>query len=297
MKKRNLNLGLAGLMANRDLRMFPENLAHRAWIRSAKMTLRVVLGLGLVFAQVLAESAAAAVGAEPVEIGPSSLAGGEIPVGPTVRPASASEVSILARDTQISTYGLMGLRDSRLGILSAAPLEQAQELGIPANSRIQVVEAGRGEDGLDYTRILINDEMLAWVATRDLAQVESLERTEVAGQTFITPVRGRITSRVGMRFHPVLRRRVYHAGTDYAAPIGTPVKAAADGVVSFSGRAGAYGIMIQINHAGGIFTRYAHLSRSHVSVGQRLTQGTLIGRVGNTGRSTGPHLHYERRRH
>jgi murein DD-endopeptidase MepM/ murein hydrolase activator NlpD len=260
------------------------------------MTLRVVLGLGLVFAQVLAQSASSAVGAEPIEVLPSSLVGGEIPFRTFVRTASASEVSILARDTQISTYGLTGLRDSRVEMSSAAPLEQAQELGIPANSRIQVVETGRGEDGLDYTLILINDEMLAWVATSDLAQVESLERTQVAGLSFITPVRGRITSRVGMRFHPVLRRRVYHAGTDYAAPIGAPVKAAADGVVSFSGHAGAYGIMIQINHAGGIFTRYAHLSRSHVSVGQRVTQGTLIGRVGNTGRSTGPHLHYERRR-
>ncbi len=300
MAKRKFDDRFTAVLDQCPWRSAPAETVRRGWRPSVILTLRVALGLGLVFAQVLAESASAAVDEAPVDFERTEVQGrfgGEFLLGPNAMRAGSNGVSVLARDTQITAYGLTVVGDSRLESLTAAPLEEARELGIPANSRIQTLESGRGEDGLDYTRILINEQMMAWVATRDLAQLESLERTEVAGQSFITPVRGRITGRVGMRFHPILRRRIYHAGTDYAAPIGTPVKAAAAGVVTFSGHAGGYGIMIQINHAGGVFTRYAHLSRAHVSEGQRVAQGTLIGRVGNTGRSTGPHLHYERRRH
>ncbi|WP_239986015.1 M23 family metallopeptidase [Paracoccus sp. SY] len=84
-----------------------------------------------------------------------------------------------------------------------------------------------------------------------------------------------------------------HEGIDMAAPTGTPVVAPGDGVVTFAGRQGAYGNLIKIEHELGVETRYGHLSRIRVRVGQRVSQGELIGDIGNTGRSTGPHLHYE----
>ncbi|MGR3248110.1 MAG: DUF5930 domain-containing protein [Paracoccus sp. (in: a-proteobacteria)] len=84
-----------------------------------------------------------------------------------------------------------------------------------------------------------------------------------------------------------------HEGVDMAGPIGTPIHATGDGVVTFAGRQGAYGNLIKIEHELGTETRYGHLSRIGVKVGQRVSQGDLIGAMGNTGRSTGPHLHYE----
>lgn len=84
-----------------------------------------------------------------------------------------------------------------------------------------------------------------------------------------------------------------HEGIDMAAPVGTPIIAPGDGVVTFAGRQGAYGNLIKIQHELGVETRYGHLNRIHVKVGQRVSQGERIGDMGNTGRSTGPHLHYE----
>ncbi len=84
-----------------------------------------------------------------------------------------------------------------------------------------------------------------------------------------------------------------HEGIDMAAPVGTPIHATGDGVVTYAGRQGAYGNLIKIEHELGVETRYGHLSRIRVRAGQRVSQGELIGDMGNTGRSTGPHLHYE----
>ncbi|TCD06568.1 M23 family metallopeptidase [Erythrobacteraceae bacterium CFH 75059] len=108
------------------------------------------------------------------------------------------------------------------------------------------------------------------------------------------PLEGaRFTSQFGMRSHPVLGGRRQHHGIDLAAPTGTPVYATADGTVSMAQFYGAYGNYIQIEHGGDMQTRYAHLSGKVVAPGERVTKGQLIGFVGSTGRSTGPHLHYE----
>jgi murein DD-endopeptidase MepM/ murein hydrolase activator NlpD len=111
-----------------------------------------------------------------------------------------------------------------------------------------------------------------------------------------TPLDGaRITSGFGMRHHPVSGFTRMHQGIDFAAPVGTPVVAAADGTVLTVGPRNAYGRTVELRHPGGTETLYAHLSSfaPGLAPGQQVRQGQLIGRVGNTGLSSGPHLHYE----
>lgn len=109
----------------------------------------------------------------------------------------------------------------------------------------------------------------------------------------VSPVAGRMTSRYGMRRHPILGFRRMHSGVDYAARSGTPIYAVSDGVVSYSGRNGGYGKFVRINHPGGLGTGYAHMSRIAVSNGTAVRAGQVIGYVGSTGLSTGAHLHFE----
>jgi murein DD-endopeptidase MepM/ murein hydrolase activator NlpD len=111
---------------------------------------------------------------------------------------------------------------------------------------------------------------------------------------FSMPVAGaRLTSNFGMRFHPILGFSRMHQGIDLAAPYGTPIVAASDGVVRFAGWHGGHGNFVQIAHAGGMGTGYGHMSRYVVHPGQSVRQGQLIGYVGSTGLSTGPHCHFE----
>ncbi len=111
-------------------------------------------------------------------------------------------------------------------------------------------------------------------------------------KTLIWPVYGEISSPFGWRIHPITKRWSFHTGIDIAAPEGTPIFAADSGVVEYAGWKSGYGNFIIINH--GLYkTAYGHLSKIDVFVGQYVTRGELIGRVGNTGISTGPHLHFE----
>jgi murein DD-endopeptidase MepM/ murein hydrolase activator NlpD len=104
-----------------------------------------------------------------------------------------------------------------------------------------------------------------------------------------------MSSPFGMRMDPFLGRPAIHTGIDLRGEIGEPVRATATGRVSIAGREGGYGNMVEINHGNGLATRYGHLSQIDVKVGQTVRIGEVIGRIGSTGRSTGPHLHYETR--
>ncbi|MDH5749452.1 MAG: M23 family metallopeptidase [Rhodospirillales bacterium] len=111
-----------------------------------------------------------------------------------------------------------------------------------------------------------------------------------------TPIDGaRLSSGFGRRKHPILGYTKMHRGTDFAAPRGTPIYAAGNGTIEFSGRNGAYGNYVRIRHNGSYATAYAHMNRiaKGMRQGTRVTQGEIVGYVGTTGRSTGPHLHYE----
>jgi murein DD-endopeptidase MepM/ murein hydrolase activator NlpD len=104
---------------------------------------------------------------------------------------------------------------------------------------------------------------------------------------------GRVTSRVGVRVHPVLKVRRHHEGIDISAKKGTPIFAAADGVVKLARYNGGYGNCVYIDHIYGFETRYGHMDKMLVRVGQKIKRGDKIGLVGKTGLAKGPHLHYE----
>lgn len=107
------------------------------------------------------------------------------------------------------------------------------------------------------------------------------------------PVNGAVTSGFGSRRHPILGYRRMHSGLDFKAGYGTPIYAVTDGTVSYARRKGGYGNFVQVNHGGGLASGYGHMSRFAVSSGARVRRGQIIGYVGSTGLSTGPHLHYE----
>ncbi|MFN6165736.1 MAG: peptidoglycan DD-metalloendopeptidase family protein, partial [Pseudanabaena sp.] len=113
--------------------------------------------------------------------------------------------------------------------------------------------------------------------------------------SFVLPITGAvISSGFGWRVHPVTGERRMHKGVDFAAPTGTPIFAAADGVVTDAGWTnGGYGNIVELRHSDGSVTLYAHTSRVYVSKGQVVNRGQAIAEVGTTGRSTGPHLHFE----
>jgi murein DD-endopeptidase MepM/ murein hydrolase activator NlpD len=130
------------------------------------------------------------------------------------------------------------------------------------------------------------------------ADADSLESPSFGGFSgatggLIWPVAAPITSTFGMRYHPILHITRMHKGIDFGAHWGQPIVAAADGQVVRAGWAGGYGQQVKLAHGGGLDTSYNHMSRMVVAPGQVVRQGQLIGYVGSTGLSTGPHLHFE----
>ncbi|HAR61932.1 MAG: hypothetical protein DKM50_07870 [Candidatus Margulisiibacteriota bacterium] len=133
-------------------------------------------------------------------------------------------------------------------------------------------------------------------------QIESLIRRMAAKATgpkiastgvFVWPVEGWISSPYGYRVHPIFKTTKFHSGIDIAAPMGKPIQAVDSGVVIFSGKWGGYGKATIVDHGRGYSTVYAHQSRLLVNEGQKVDKGQIIGLVGSTGFSTGPHLHFE----
>jgi len=123
--------------------------------------------------------------------------------------------------------------------------------------------------------------------------LEAWQAAKAGQDTAQAAVPSKVTSGFGMRWHPITGGWKAHAGIDLAARSGTPVVAASAGMVSYAGRRGGYGLMIEVSRGDGLVTRYGHLSRLAVAQGQSVSQGETIGTVGATGMATGPHLHYE----
>ena len=125
-----------------------------------------------------------------------------------------------------------------------------------------------------------------------MARMSALENA-LEGVPQFAPARGAVTSTFGYRRDPFSRRAAMHSGIDFRGTVGTPIYAAAKGRVTFVGWKGGYGRTVEITHGNGLMTRYAHMSGFVAKVGDRVEAGKTIGRIGNTGRSSGPHLHFE----
>jgi murein DD-endopeptidase MepM/ murein hydrolase activator NlpD len=152
------------------------------------------------------------------------------------------------------------------------------------------VEAGK----LIYAAILRDGkprkQLLRWGRDGRFYEASGVGETRTG---LMAPVPGRVTSSYGLRRHPILGYKRMHAGIDFKASHGTPIYAVTDGTVQFAGRHGGHGNYVKLSHGGGLATGYGHMSRIAVSNGARVRRGQVIGYVGSTGLSTGPHLHYE----
>lgn len=164
-----------------------------------------------------------------------------------------------------------------------------------------IVEHRRAETGETETGNLIyakldgrkDIELLRWThggkekffLSDGTSAVDGMIRSPIAGAG--------LSSGFGMRFHPLLHRTRMHSGVDYGARTGTPIMSTAPGRVIFAGRQGGYGNQVQVRHNNGIVTTYSHMSKFAARTGQTVAAGQVIGYVGSTGLSTGPHLHYE----
>lgn len=143
---------------------------------------------------------------------------------------------------------------------------------------------------LDGLELQINEQEKRFLKIK---KVFEKNRTSLLSTPLIWPVEGRITSAYGWRKSPFTGKREFHKGIDIANHFYTPIKATVDGKVVFTGRRQGYGLSVIVNHRCGYRTVYGHLSMIKVQAGNRVKRGEVIGLLGSTGRSTGPHLHYE----
>lgn len=210
----------------------------------------------------------------------------------TAQELTVERDQILARNDEILTQ----LEDAVT--VSVAPLDEVfRNVGMNPDEVLRTIRSGYSGQGGPLTPMsystrgnaaLTDTELKARQIIVTLDQMNTY-RIAIEKLPLAMPVTDnfRYTSGFGRRWGRM------HEGIDMAGPVGTPIHVTGDGVVTFAGRSGAYGNLIKIRHELGTETRYAHLSRIDVKVGDRVSQGDRIGDMGNTGRSTGPHLHYE----
>jgi len=188
---------------------------------------------------------------------------------------------------------------SRKGIGPISDEEYAFSNQTQLSGEEEIVPRAINESSLIFKDVFSKIDLLDRVSASQLINMQTLmksltERMDVlSSRPNISPAKGWITSLFGMRMSPFTGRKTFHAGLDVAAAIGTPIIAPAEGIVVFTGRKGSYGNSVIIDHDNGIVTLYAHIHEMFVRVGQKVKRGDRIASIGNTGRSTGPHLHYE----
>jgi murein DD-endopeptidase MepM/ murein hydrolase activator NlpD len=194
------------------------------------------------------------------------------------------ESSLKALQGQLAEYED---RTRQLAIVAGVEsLESGAEAGIGG---------GAPADGIEVGDLPAIESRASHVASAlDTVEAKLNERVRwISSTPAISPVKGIFTSGFGFRSDPLTHGRGIHQGVDIAAAPGQPVRASADGVVVQAGVIGGLGQAVVVAHGFGVTTRYGHMSRIDVRPGQRIKRGDVVGRVGNTGRSTGYHLHYE----
>ena len=222
----------------------------------------------------------------------------------SLQPAGSSELSVVANRVALLRDTLAVIREREQHIRLLAGLPSADSV-VPVDASgprrepgPMITSAGLALTptsalGADVDTLLARAHSLA---SRFAAVSDSLATNRRRFETLpsLMPTAGWLTSHFSRsRKHPLLHGSRRHDGIDVSAAMGTPIIAPAAGVVRSTGRENGYGLMIEIDHGNGIVTKYAHASRIDVRNGQRVARGERIGAVGNTGLSTGPHLHYE----
>ena len=198
------------------------------------------------------------------------------------------------------TGKLAAIMAAALSLLGAHPALANSAATADVTAPLRAAQAARpsalGNGDAEFRNLFSSWQSLdkPQLAASSTASATPLRRTGGVSIPSRMPVEGvRFTSGFGMREHPVLGGQRQHKGIDLAAPVGTPIYAAADGLVSKAEWFSGYGLYVSLEHGGELQTRYGHMSRINVSAGQQVHKGDVIGFVGSTGRSTGPHLHYE----
>ncbi len=181
--------------------------------------------------------------------------------------------------------------------LAPYPLPAEEKQQVDSNQNNTTVSTTEGL--LASTEQMI-EQLIQQLELQNENPIEKAELTENPSPTSffssipnIRPVKGSITSNFGIRLHPVYHVPLFHAGIDFSVSEGTRVQCTGDGIVAYSGYEKGYGQKVTINHGYGYKTIYAHLSKSLVRQGQKVKRGDVIALSGNTGVSTGPHMHYE----
>jgi murein DD-endopeptidase MepM/ murein hydrolase activator NlpD len=166
---------------------------------------------------------------------------------------------------------------------------------VPGWQQMSVTVAAQTVQRSAFPLAYAKHERLAAALVRFISDADpgACEKEIAPGEWTVPATFNRLTSRFGPRIHPVRGTRDFHTGLDFAAPLGTVVRAATSGVVISARPGGGYGNLVKIQHADGVETWYAHLASYSVRPGQHVESGEEIGRVGSTGNSTGPHLHFE----
>jgi murein DD-endopeptidase MepM/ murein hydrolase activator NlpD len=201
----------------------------------------------------------------------------------------------ISMDAIIASNGISNVRRLREGDALRIPNMDGIPYTVKKGDSLSKISAAQGvplEAILDANDIQTDTITQGMVLFIPGARMRSEDLKMALGELFIYPIRGRLTSPFGWRDDPISGVRRFHAALDLAAPIGVPVKAAMDGRVSATGVNATYGKFIILSHSGGYQTMYAHLSAVSVKQGDYTDQGSKIGEVGNTGYSTGPHLHF-----
>lgn len=208
--------------------------------------------------------------------------------------AQTAEILAPLRRVEARQLAMVAKADAALQARYADTARELRRLGLSPNR----IASGAAMGGpLEEVNENNAAEATADAQFRSLVQswkrLDSLEEAAISIPSMQPVSEMRLTSSFGVRSDPFRGTRAMHAGLDIPGPVGTPIYATADGIVSRSQRAGAYGLLVEINHGKGIQTRYAHLSKMLVDANTRVRRGQIIGLMGSTGRSTGPHLHYE----
>ena len=213
------------------------------------------------------------------------------------------------RDVQVASLGalanevasLYGLKQNKLSGAKSAPAARAAEAPTPVTlAQADDVNPQQVKQSIDEFYALRNQALSGRVARAlegGLTPGFSGDWTQLADAPSMWPIEGPVTSSFGERQDPFNGEGAFHAGIDISASYGAPVRATADGEVTNAGMGTGYGREIVLNHGHDVLTLYGHLSSIAVIPGQHVTRGQVIGYVGQSGRSTGPHLHYEVRLH